>query len=567
MKKILIKFPVRERVVKFFKTLDIYYEMSSGKVDLQFMINLDYDDFSMNNPEILKRLSKYKNLNVCFNDNRNKIEAINANFQEMEKMEFDIILLASDDMVPIVKGYDEVIVNEMEKYFPNNDGILWFYDGNWKSLNTLSILGRKYFERFGYIYHHSYKSFWCDNEFTDIGKQLNRQVFIDRCIIEHKHPDFKKNKYDNLSKKNAVMELADRANFKLRKSIGFQNRRLTIGISIDAKNENLAKEKVEKLKKQISEQNVLFKEVQILINISEKEIEQKRVDLIQRSDCKYICFVEKETKIKENFLQKCLRSISYDGDYYKIDGIEVFKQDSFSDEKCSKIIKNFDKHNKKVISFSLWGENQRYLVGAVENAKLRSLIYPEWVCRYYVDNKVSPKVKSELRKLGSEIVEMNMDSDGYFGLFWRFYIAKDKDVKIFVVRDTDSRINMREADAVREWESSDKNFHSMRDHKFHNINVLGGMWGAKRNFLPGFQEILMENLKSISSVNHRRGKYFDTDQKFLNGRIWPQVQKTAMIHDDVDRFRQNALPFKTKLGDGTFVGQQWNERNQPLQPE
>ncbi len=53
----------------------------------------------------------------------------------------------------------------------------------------------------------------------------------------------------------------------------------------------------------------------------------------------------------------------------------------------------------KIISFSLWGQNPKYLTGAIRNAVLVKQIYPDWVCRFYVDNKV---VKTEFYKGKSE---------------------------------------------------------------------------------------------------------------------------------------------------------------------
>ena len=67
-------------------------------------------------------------------------------------------------MIPEIKGFDSIIRNEMQKLFPDTDGILWFFDGWRKDLNTLCILGRKYYDRFGYIYHPDYNSFWSDAE-------------------------------------------------------------------------------------------------------------------------------------------------------------------------------------------------------------------------------------------------------------------------------------------------------------------------------------------------------------------------------------------------------------------
>jgi hypothetical protein len=183
--KILFKYPSRGRSLKFFRALDAYYKLMAGD-DFEFVISLDADDVEMNNEIVLERLKNYKNLSYYVGNSKSKIEAINAN---LEGKEFDILVTVSDDMIPEVSGYDDIIREEMKRNFPDTDGILWFYDGWRRDLNTLSILGKKYYDRFGYIYHPAYKSFWCDSEFTDVGNILKKQVFLDRVIIRHLHPD------------------------------------------------------------------------------------------------------------------------------------------------------------------------------------------------------------------------------------------------------------------------------------------------------------------------------------------------------------------------------------------
>ena len=37
---------------------------------------------------------------------------------------------------------------------------------------------------------------------------------------------------------------------------------------------------------------------------------------------------------------------------------------------------------KKVISFSLWGDNPKYTIGAIKNAELIDTIYPGWIGRF-----------------------------------------------------------------------------------------------------------------------------------------------------------------------------------------
>jgi len=200
--KLLIKFPTRGRKDKFFSTLDKYHEYCKNMEDTDFLISLDEDDNEMNTDEVLDRLSNYKNTKVIIGLSKSKIDAVNRDLNEYTQ-HWDIVLLASDDMVPQIKGYDDIIRHNMMFNYPDTDGVLFFNDGfQGNKLNTLCILGKKYYERFNYIYHPDYKSCWSDNEFMVVGNILKRQSYIDQVIIRHEHPDWGYGNPDHVHQNN-----------------------------------------------------------------------------------------------------------------------------------------------------------------------------------------------------------------------------------------------------------------------------------------------------------------------------------------------------------------------------
>jgi len=183
--KLLIKFPSRGRPGKFMRVFNMYKNMLSGKRDVSFLLSFDEDDVTMNNNGMknwLKTLGP--NAHIHFGNSSTKIEACNADLDKAP--DFDIILLASDDMIPVQEGYDDIICSDMEKYFPDTDGVLWYSDGLVGSkLNTLSIMGKKYFDRFGYMYNPEYKSVFCDNEFMEVSLILGKCKYSEKVLIEH----------------------------------------------------------------------------------------------------------------------------------------------------------------------------------------------------------------------------------------------------------------------------------------------------------------------------------------------------------------------------------------------
>lgn len=185
--KILVQFPTLNRKKKFLECLKLYEDLSGDTNEIFFNINCDADDATMNNQQTktdIDNTIKKNSYRINFLKNSNKISAIN----DMINVDFDVVICASDDMIPLVQGWDKKISDSMEKFFPDLDGALHFNDGyQAEKLITLSILGKKLYDHFGYIYHPDYKSLYCDNEFTEVVYSMNKVKYIDEIIIKHEH--------------------------------------------------------------------------------------------------------------------------------------------------------------------------------------------------------------------------------------------------------------------------------------------------------------------------------------------------------------------------------------------
>jgi hypothetical protein len=205
---------------------------------------------------------------------------------------------------------------------------------------------------------------------------------------------------------------------------------------------------------------------------------------------------------------------------------------------------------KKIISFSLWGDNPKYTIGAIENAKLVNQIYYGWVGRFYCGKSVPSNIIESLKNIpNNEVIIMDEDGD-WTGMFWRFLACKDGDVMIS--RDTDSRLSLREKLAVDEWLESDKDFHIMRDHPYHATEILGGMWGCRNGILNSVESYIMD---------YNKGNFWQVDQNFLKEKIYPKVLKKSFIHDSFFKIENNSKPFPTERINKEFVGDVFDEKN------
>lgn len=219
---LLIQFPTRERPEKFLAVAKKYISFLADKDSWMMNMSCDVDDFTMNNNKMIDKvyaLAPEGQIFLNFNENKSKIAAVNA---DIGLFDFDILLLASDDMIPKEPRYDEILREYYQRFFPNYDGVLHFNDGYQRDmLNTLSILGRAYYEKFHYIYYPGYQSMYADNEFDNVSRRLGKRKYFDQIIIKHEHPNFGLTENDQLYLKNNAPAQADKKIYQDRLAMNF----------------------------------------------------------------------------------------------------------------------------------------------------------------------------------------------------------------------------------------------------------------------------------------------------------------------------------------------------------
>lgn len=185
---------------------------------------------------------------------------------------------------------------------------------------------------------------------------------------------------------------------------------------------------------------------------------------------------------------------------------------------------------KKVISFSLWGNEEKYSIGAIKNAELALIHYPDFECWFYIHvDSVPNNIIEQLRHMpNTKIILRSGDLNNMIPMTWRFETIDDPDVEINLSRDTDTRILLREKLAVDEWLQSDKLFHIMRDHPHHMNNktpIMGGMFGTRK--IPS---MLWHNAIHNTPLSDGGHTHYNKDQNFLFKCIYPLIKNNCMIH-------------------------------------
>jgi hypothetical protein len=210
----------------------------------------------------------------------------------------------------------------------------------------------------------------------------------------------------------------------------------------------------------------------------------------------------------------------------------------------------------KYLSFSLWGDNPIYNVGAIKNAELWKTIYPDWQMVVYYDDTVPKETIDKLNN--QDVLTIDVTEKNLYGMFWRFFAVDLPNSEYCVFRDTDSRITIREKMAVDEWVNSKKSIHVMRDHPAHGIpygsdrlGILGGMWGIKSKIIP--------LVDMINKFTKDKNLSYGSDQTFLK-TVYSIFEDDRTTHDEF----YEKKPFPIKREYGRFVGDRIDENDNPV---
>ena len=184
-----------------------------------------------------------------------------------------------------------------------------------------------------------------------------------------------------------------------------------------------------------------------------------------------------------------------------------------------------------VISYALWGDDPKWVEGLEANVALAREFYPGWevsVC-------CSPGWLD--KPLPDGCWKVRCQTDGWGLLFSRMFVSAGD--RTWLIRDLDSRITKREADAVAEWLDGPMAYHSMHDHEAHFWPLMGGMWGGRKPIQGLFRAMVEWPAK---------GGYMD-DQRFLAKRVFPAIQDEVCHHSSIP-LPWSWLPFQTPVADG-----------------
>ena len=317
--RILLKCPTRSRPGQFIRVLNQYITLANRPDLLGVCVSCDQDDSTMTDASIqyqIKNIAQKAGwFEIYYGTSSTKIEAVNADIATIP-WNWEMVVLVSDDMVPQVKGYDDVLRSHMIANFADTDGILWVNDGTQaNNLNTISIMGRKMYDSFGYLYHPVYKSLFCDTEFTDLckGSLASKCTYIPYILIKHEHPGTGfPQRNDALYIRNNSYWYEDMMTYISRKKYEYD---WTIMIPTITGRETILYnllQTIEEHRKSICPS--LKIEIRLSFDNREKRIGAKRQELLTSAKGKYISFIDDDDLVTDSYFEDAVATI--EGNYH-----------------------------------------------------------------------------------------------------------------------------------------------------------------------------------------------------------------------------------------------------------
>lgn len=192
----------------------------------------------------------------------------------------------------------------------------------------------------------------------------------------------------------------------------------------------------------------------------------------------------------------------------------------------------------KVISYSLFGDPDSfefpfYLRGALYNARMNRLIYPQWGTAILVDASIREELEDlfvileEYLKTMTVYVSPGKD-DRCRKMLWRMLPVWWDNVSHVLCRDADAITTYRESKSVERWLKSGMGYHGMNDDSAHGIPLMGGMIGIQTDhFKRDFPEMTSWNALIGDSKLATHG----TDQDLLMKKIYPRIGPQDLYWD------------------------------------
>lgn len=176
-----------------------------------------------------------------------------------------------------------------------------------------------------------------------------------------------------------------------------------------------------------------------------------------------------------------------------------------------------------VFSYCIYGSQDKYCLGLIKNLEQIAISYPDFETHIAVGNDVPDHYIQKYKEFNNTKLTIHSDITGGRLMSYRFFPLDDPGVEVMMSRDADSRLTERDRWCIDQFLQSDYKIFTIRDHKNHGTQLMGGQWGMRR--IHGFS---MQTAYDIFKRSYAQIDRVQNDQDFIRGYIY-NVYKTQCV--------------------------------------
>ena len=215
----------------------------------------------------------------------------------------------------------------------------------------------------------------------------------------------------------------------------------------------------------------------------------------------------------------------------------------------------------------MWGCDPLYTHGAIHNCRLAEELLPEWDVWIYHNETVPAEILNQLTLNNVKLIAIPGIDTSCLNMMWRLYPSMLSEVDAFISRDLDSRLTIRETKLINEWIESPYELHLMRDHAYHRMAIMGGMFGLKRGYLMEIMSSTMQKyiagdpILSSDEINAlKSNNMYQFDEILLQNIIYPISDNRKITHVSAGKLYETDIIIDQPSGN-QFIGNKYDPHN------
>lgn len=196
----------------------------------------------------------------------------------------------------------------------------------------------------------------------------------------------------------------------------------------------------------------------------------------------------------------------------------------------------------KCFSFSIYGNDKKYIYGLIENIKIITKYYPNFDIYLYIGKNSFKDELSEIKTNYKNVKTFEVENSNCY-MCSRYTPLISADINdIVIIRDSDSEINERDRWCINDFiqlneyesENSKYCFQIIRDHAWHKSKIMGGLniFVIKTQEMKELIKPIIQKLLNVFSEPKYTFKYGD-DESFLVKNLYPVIKDKALVYSNI----------------------------------